>query len=93
MVGHLDHICEVLSLQPGDFEVTKMWRRPISVPMAVMKKGDLSLFLVTHMDSVDPNAWEKTLVRHWGTSPFTGEDNWADGSHYVSEPLSVLDYG
>jgi hypothetical protein len=93
MVGHLDHICEVLSLQPGDFEVTKMWRHPKTIPMAVIKKKDLSLSLVSHMNSLDPNAWEKTLVRHWGTSPFTGEANWVDGSPCVSEPLSVLDYG
>jgi len=61
--------------------------------MAVIKKKDLSPYLVTCMDSVHPQAWEATLVRRWGTSPFTGRADWADGSLWVSEPLSVLDYG
>lgn len=81
----MDHIREVLSLEPQAFVANKMWKRS-SNPMAVMKKRDLSPFLVAQMDSAGPNAWEATLMRPAGTSPFTGEDNWADGSDCVSEP-------
>jgi hypothetical protein len=92
-VEHLDHICQVLSLQPADFVASKMWKRAAPVPMAVMRKRDLSLFLVNCINSVHPTAWEATLVRRWGTSPFTGKAQWADRHDCVSGPLSVLDYG
>ena len=72
--------------------VNQMWKRVTGTPMAVIKKKDLNPFLVTHMNFVHAKAWEVTLVRRWGTSPFTGEANWADGSDWVSEPSSVLIY-
>ena len=69
-----------------------MWKRAVSPPMEVMVRKTLSPSLVASMNSVGPEAWEATLMRRWGTSPFTGKANWADGSPQVSEPLLVLDY-
>jgi hypothetical protein len=83
--GHLDHICDVLKLEPQQFEANKMWKHAPSNSMGVMRERDLNSFLLTQMDLARPDAWKATLMRPRGTSPFTGANNWADGSNSVSE--------
>jgi len=71
----------------------QMWKQATPDPATVINKGDLNPIFVSRMHSIDKMAWEATLRRRWGTSPFTGKHDWADGSRCVSEPFSVWPYG
>jgi hypothetical protein len=84
----LDHISKVLAFTPAMFEADQMWKRTAPNVSAAMRREDLNIYFVTRMNDIGKGAWEGTLKREWGHSPFTGKDNWADGSEYVSEPFS-----
>ena len=64
---------------------SQMWARPPKIPCIVLEREDLNVFFTARMNSIGDDAWQKTLERPFGYSPFTGERTWADGSDHVSE--------
>jgi len=75
------------------FEADLMWKRANPNLSFAIRKEDLNVNFITRMKEIDEEAWEATLKRPWGFSPFTGKANWADGSNCVSEPCTVSHYG